>query len=139
MSMFRTGGVLLFLAALLSISVACGGGSDEGGGGEQGLQTIRVGYLHTPAVDSHMWLGMEKGYFEEEGLKVDATEFDTGISLSQALTGGSLDVAVMGAVISNFPAQGQGEVFLVNDVEEGTAQLWTAGDSSIDSVQDLAG
>src|SRR4028119_152401 len=119
-------GLLLLSMALLSLAVACGlqENSSSGGGGGGDLQTVRVGYLHTPAVDTHMWLGMENGYFEEQGLQLEPTQFDTGIALSQALSGGSIDVAIMGAVISNFPTQGVGKVFLINDVEEGTAQLW---------------
>lgn len=141
MNIFRTVGLLLIATILLPLGLACGlqEESGAGSGDEGGLRTVRVGYLHTPAVDSHMWLGMEKGYFEEEGLKVEPTQFDTGVSLSQALSGGSIDVAVMGAVISNFPTQGVGKIFLMNDVEEGTAQLWAGGDSGIDSVADMAG
>lgn len=124
----------LFVAGCGSSSGGGNQGSTGGGG-----NTVRVGYLHTPAVDTHMWLGLEKGYFEDEGLSLETTQFDTGISLSQAMSGGSIDVAIMGAVISNFPTQGVGQVFLLNDVEEGTAQLWAAPDSGISSVEDLAG
>lgn len=141
MSKIRYGRLILVIG-LLFIATACGNNNESSGAGgedEQGQRTIRVGYLHTPAVDSHLWLGLENGYFEEEGLKLETTSFDTGIALSQALSGGSIDVAVMGAVISNFPAQGQGQVFLINDVEEGTAQLWASNDSGINSMKDLAG
>jgi NitT/TauT family transport system substrate-binding protein len=40
------------------------------------------------------------------------------------MIGGSLDMLSTGAVISNFPARGQGKVFLINNVEFATAQLW---------------
>lgn len=135
----RLGGASLAGAFVLGVA-GCGRGEQgatEGTGG--GSSTVRVGYLHTPAVDTHMWLGMEKGYFKEQGLKLKTTQFDTGIALSQALSGGSVDVAIMGAVISNFPTQGIGEIFLLNDVEEGTAQLWVRGNSGINSVKDLSG
>jgi NitT/TauT family transport system substrate-binding protein len=134
-------GLLLLSMALLSLAVACGLQEDSSSGGGNGsdLQTVRVGYLHTPAVDTHMWLGIEKGYFEEQGLRLEPTQFDTGIALSQALSGGSIDIAIMGAVISNFPTQGVGKVFLINDVEEGTAQLWVSDDSGIQSIEDMAG
>ncbi|WP_129667445.1 ABC transporter substrate-binding protein [Phytoactinopolyspora endophytica] len=106
---------------------------------DDGLTVVKVGYLHTVAVDSHMWLGIEEETFEEHGLKLEPVEFDTGTALSQALSGGSVDVAIMGAVLSNFPAQGTGKVFLANDVEFDTAQLWAAPGSGIRSVEDLAG
>lgn len=46
---------------------------------------------------------------------------------------------MMGAVLSNFPSQGTSKVFLANDVEYDTAQLWAAPGSGIESVEDLAG
>lgn len=102
-------------------------------------RTVRVGYLHTLAVDSHLWLGIAEGIFEEHGLEIEETQFDTGIALSQALAGGSLDLAVMGAVISNFPSRGQGVGFLANNIEAETAQIWAAPGSGIDGIEDLAG
>ncbi|MFI5715918.1 ABC transporter substrate-binding protein [Nocardia sp. NPDC051750] len=105
----------------------------------EGLPVIKVGYLHTLAVDSHMWLGLEEGLFEKHGVALEPVKFDTGTALSQALSGGSVDVAVMGAVLSNFPAQGVGKVFLANDIEFDTAQLWAAPSSGIRSVADLKG
>ncbi|WP_162606385.1 ABC transporter substrate-binding protein [Jiangella asiatica] len=104
-----------------------------------GLTVVRVGYLHTVAVDSHLWLGGEEEIFEEHGVQLEPVAFDTGTALSQALSGGSVDVAIMGAVLSNFPAQGAGTVFLANDVEFDTAQLWVDPASGISSVEDLAG
>ena len=44
-----------------------------------------------------------------------------------------------GAVLSNFPARGQGKVFLINDIEVATAQLWVHKDQGIKSFADLKG
>jgi len=126
------------------VGVATGCALESSGGSsdtdeEDGLRTVKVGYLHTVAVDAHMWLGVKDGTYEKHGLKIEPVKFDTGIAESQALTGGSVDVAIMGAVISNFPARGQGKVFLLNDVERETAQLWVRGDSGINSIADLKG
>ena len=55
------------------------------------------------------------------------------------MIGGSLDMLSTGAVISNFPARGQGKVFLVNDVEFATAQLWVREDQGIKSFADIKG
>lgn len=145
MRLHRRAARLVAAAASISLATALLGGcaleSDSGGGGEteQGLTRVNVGYLHTVAVDSHLWLGIEDGIFEKHGLKVKPTEFDSGISESTALASGDVDVAMMGAVLSNFPAQGGSKVFLTNDVEHDTAQLWVSGKSGIDSVKDLAG
>src|SRR5512138_368587 len=53
------------------------------------------------------------------------------------MIGGSIEMLATGAVISNFPARGQGKMFLVNDVEFATAQLWVRDD--IRSIADLKG
>ncbi|MFA1545978.1 ABC transporter substrate-binding protein [Actinomadura chokoriensis] len=133
--------LLLSALALLLAVAGCALESDGSDGAESsgGLKVVKVGYLHTVAVDAHLWLGQVNGTFEKHGLKLEPVKFDTGIAESQALTGGSIDVAIMGAVAANFPARGQGKVFLLNDVEYDTAQLWVRKDSGIDSIGDLAG
>ena len=106
---------------------------------KEGATEVKVGYLHTIAVDDKLWLGQAEGQWADAGLDLKTTAFDTGIELSQALTGGSIDVAIMGGVTSNFPAQGQGKIFMLNSRETATARLFVQGDSGISSVADLKG
>jgi len=105
----------------------------------QSRAKVKVGYLHTPAVDGQMWLGIQSGSFAKQGLELEPVLFTTGLELFQAMIGGSLDVLATGAVLSNFPARGQGKVFLINDIEYATAQLWVRGDAGINSIADLKG
>ena len=105
----------------------------------QAKTKVKVGYLHTPAVDSHIWLGQNMGSFEKQGLSLELIKFTTGLELFQAMIGGSLDVLATGAVLSNFPARGQGKVFLLNDIEYATAQLWVREESGIKTLADLKG
>ena len=105
----------------------------------QARTKIRVGYLHTLAVDGQIWTGMDRGSFDSQGLELELRQFNTGLELFQALIGGSLDVLATGAVLSNFPARGQGKVFLINDIEVATAQLWVHSDQGIKSFADLKG
>jgi sulfonate transport system substrate-binding protein len=105
----------------------------------QGRTKIRVGYLHTLAVDGQIWTGMDRGYFDQQGLELELRQFNTGLEIFQALIGGSLDVLATGAVLSNFPARGQGKVFLINDIEVATAQLWVHADQGVKSFADLKG
>ena len=105
----------------------------------QSKARIRVGYLHTLAVDGQIWTGMDRGSFDKHGLDLELRQFNTGLELFQALIGGSLDVLATGAVVSNFPARGQGKVFLINDIEVATAQLWVRADQGISSFADLKG
>jgi sulfonate transport system substrate-binding protein len=105
----------------------------------QAKTKVRVGYLHTLAVDGQIWTGMDRGYFDQQGLELELRQFNTGLEIFQALIGGSLDVLATGAVLSNFPARGQGKVFLINDIEVATAQLWVHADQGIKSFADLKG
>jgi NitT/TauT family transport system substrate-binding protein len=105
----------------------------------QSKTRLRVGYLHTVAVDGQIWTGIDQGLFDRQGLDLDMRQFNTGLEIFQALIGGSLDVLATGAVLSNFPARGQGKVFLINDIEVATAQLWVRADQGIQSFDDLKG
>jgi len=103
----------------------------------QAKTKIRIGYLHTLAVDGQMWLADHRGAYAKNGLEPEFKLFQTGLELFQAMIGGSLDVLSTGAVISNFPARGQGKMFLANAVEFATAQLWVRDD--IKTIADLKG
>ncbi len=101
--------------------------------------TVRIGYLHTLAVDGQIWLAELNGYWKKQGIEPKFTRFYTGLELFQAMVGGSLDMLATGAVVSNFPARGQGKVFLINDVEFATAQLWVNPAMGVSSFDDLKG
>ena len=103
----------------------------------QAKTKIRIGYLHTLAVDGQMWLADHLGAFEKNGVEPEFKLFQTGLELFQAMIGGSLDMLSTGAVISNFPARGQGKMFLANAVEFATAQLWVRDE--IKSFAELKG
>jgi NitT/TauT family transport system substrate-binding protein len=100
---------------------------------------VRAGYLHTLAVDGQLWLADHTGSFEQQGLEMEWIQFTTGLELFQALISGGIDVLTTGAVISNFPARGQGKMFLTNCVEFGTAQLWVNADQGVADFEDLRG
>ncbi len=104
----------------------------------QARTKVKVGYLHTPAVDSHIFIGEQMGSFGKQGLDLELIRFTTGLELFQAMIGGSLDMLSTGAVLSNFPARGQGKAFLMNNIEYATAQLWVR-DDSIKTIADLKG
>jgi NitT/TauT family transport system substrate-binding protein len=105
----------------------------------QAKSKVRLGYLHTLAVDGQIWLGIDRGDFAKQGVEFELREFTTGLELFQAMIGGSIDMLATGAVMSNFPARGQGKVFLINDVEFATAQLWVRPDAGIKTIADLKG
>ena len=105
----------------------------------QARTKVKLGYLHTPAVDGQIWIGIDNGSFAKHGIEFETVQFTTGLELFQAMIGGSLDMLATGAVMSNFPARGQGTAFLLNNVEFATAQLWVREDQGIRSFADLKG
>jgi NitT/TauT family transport system substrate-binding protein len=100
---------------------------------------IRVGYLHTLAVDGQIWLSDHLGAWARNGLEPQFQEFKTGLELFTAMASGDIQMLATGAVISNFPARGQGKMFLVNSIEYATAQLWVREEAGIKQVSDLRG
>ena len=58
----------------------------------QARTKVKVGYLHTPAVDAQIWTGQHIGSFAKEGLDFELIQFTTGLVLFQAMIGGSLDM-----------------------------------------------
>lgn len=130
------GAVLVAALALAGCSTPAPAPESEG---STELTTVRIGYIPGAHDVAQLFIAEEAGYFAEEGIDLEVTAFQTGISLSQALTGGSLDVGVMGAVIANFPAKGQGKLFLLNNQQVDIHQIWAAPGSGIESVEDLRG
>jgi sulfonate transport system substrate-binding protein len=124
-----------FLQSGAAIGLALGGAPAIA----QARTKVKVGYLHTLAVDGQIWTGMDRGSFGKEGVDLELVQFTTGLELFQAMIGGSIDMLATGAVISNFPARGQGKAFLINDVEFATAQLWVRQDMGIKGFADLKG
>ena len=67
----------------------------------QARTAIRIGYLHTLAVDGQLWLSQHLGAWSRQRLDPQFKEFTTGLELFNALNNGGVDVLVTGAVISN--------------------------------------
>lgn len=128
-----------FLQTTAAVGIGAGVGALGAPAIAQARTKVKVGYLHTLAVDGQIWLGMDRGSFAKHNVELDLVQFTTGLELFQAMIGGSIEMLATGAVISNFPARGQGKMFLVNDVEFATAQLWVREDQGIRSFADLKG
>ena len=81
--MNRTHRLVAVAAASLALLTSACGALDEGGGSgaeeaPDDATTVRIGYLHTIAVDDKLWLGQVEGQWADAGLDIKATAFDTG-------------------------------------------------------------
>jgi NitT/TauT family transport system substrate-binding protein len=92
-------GLITALLATLGFVVAgCGGsGSDGGGGGSSGPQTVTVGTLPI-ANAAPMYLGMKKGFFAAEGLKIKPHVGEGGAALIPALMSNQDQFAFVGVI-----------------------------------------
>jgi NitT/TauT family transport system substrate-binding protein len=93
-------GRIAALTAALAIAVAgCGDDDDSAGGGGDSSEvtTITVGTLPI-ANAAPMYLGMEKGFFEDEGLKINPQIGEGGAALIPSLVSGDAQFAFVGVI-----------------------------------------
>jgi NitT/TauT family transport system substrate-binding protein len=137
----------LAAAALLAL-VGCGGDDEEatgGGGGEQQTTKVKVGVLPISNV-APLYLGMEKGFFEEEGLEIEPAPAQSGNEIVTAMVSGDQPFAFLGYVpAASGRAQGLPIKLIANadngaeTAKEEWTQLMVGKDSPIRDVTDLEG
>lgn len=140
------------LAATALLLTACGsespsmvGGNADGGQEGADLETIKVGLVPTVNV-APLFLGIQKGFFAEEGLKVQTHQADSGGAILTGLIQGSNDFA-FAATAPGLVAASKGAPLkrvagagtIVEKGQEGTTAVVVGKDSGIDSFADLAG
>jgi len=107
---------------------------------------VKIGYLGL-IMSLPTFVALEKGYFQEQGLKVAATLFESGTVLTDALITGRVDVSTGCAVISHWLAEqnlpGIYKIFIMygnrNVLEENSMAFMVAKDSPIKGIMDLKG
>ena len=89
----------LGLAVTLAVAAACSSGDDDSadGGGDSGPTKITVGTLPI-ANAAPMYLGMEKGFFEEENLTIEPQVGEGGAALIPSLVSGDAQFAFVGVI-----------------------------------------
>ena len=143
--------VLGGLAVVTLTATACGGddeGGGSGGGGDDaggGLTTINIGTLPTSNAAA-MYLGMQEGFFEEEGLQVEPTVQQSGNEIITGMVSGDFDFGFIGYISTGIAASQGVPVCVVTaadatgtSAEDDWQVIVAAGDSPLNGVQDLAG
>jgi NitT/TauT family transport system substrate-binding protein len=85
------------LAAALLALAGCGSGSGSSSASKGGVTTVKVGVLPISNV-APLYLGMKKGFFKAEGLKVEPSIGQSGNELVTGMVSGSTDFAFLGWV-----------------------------------------
>jgi NitT/TauT family transport system substrate-binding protein len=108
-------------------------------------EEVKIGYL--PLVMSlPSFVALEKGYFQEQGLKVIATPFESGTLIVDALVSGRIDVNAGSAIVAHWLAEqnvpGTFRIFLVYgpiEPKDNTFILAVAKDAPFKEIKDLKG
>ena len=131
---------LLFLVSVLVMIVlsaaGCGNTADQTAGNKE-LQEINIGLM--PDIDSvPVIMAQEKGYFAEEGLKVNIQQFKSAMDRDAALQSGNLDGAISDMLAVAFAKSGGFDV-KVTAFTNGSYKLIAGKDAEVNSVHDLIG
>ena len=143
--------VLLILALALT---GCGNQEENQQGEKKGTDNasektqeniaVKIGMLKLTS-SAPLFIALEKGFFQEEGIDAEATWFEAAQPIAVATAGGSVDVGATGITASlyNMVSGGQ-KLWIVADKgreEKGysSSALMVPNDSDVTKVEDLKG
>jgi NitT/TauT family transport system substrate-binding protein len=140
----RVAMLLVALACALGVS-ACGDDDDGGGGADAEPTTLKVGVI--PIADvAPLFLGMEKGFFREQQLKLDPQFAEGGAAITPAVVSGDFQIgfsntiSLLIAASQDLPVQIISQGVLAGRTEEQAwADLLVLKDGPIKEPQDLEG
>ncbi|MBB4112828.1 NitT/TauT family transport system substrate-binding protein [Rhizobium sp. BK226] len=99
---------------------------------------LRIGWVQAMA-NAPALIAEEKGYFRDEGLKVELKGFGDGPIIQQAVAGGEIDVAYIGAPpVYQWAARGL-DAKIIAKVSYGQAAVIAKADGPIHALSDLKG
>jgi NitT/TauT family transport system substrate-binding protein len=138
----------LLLAIACAVGVAACGGDDDGdggGGGEGGPTTLRVGVI--PIADvAPLYLGMKKGFFEDEQLTIKPQLAEGGAAITPAVVSGDFQIgfsntiSLLIAASQDLPVEIISQGVLAGKTEKDAwADLLVLKDGPIKEPKDLEG
>jgi NitT/TauT family transport system substrate-binding protein len=144
---------IALVGAMALLAAACGGDDDDGGdeasqtteAPSEELTSIKVGVV--PVVDvAPLYLGIDKGFFEEEGLEVEPVVAQGGAAIIPAVVAGDQEIGFSNVVslmlgqTQDLPVKiiSQG-IQATDDPDNDTAAIAVKGDSDIQEPADLEG
>lgn len=137
--LFRVASGLLAAALTLSLT-ACGGSSsnsDASAAADSGSTHLRL--IYSPSLcAAPMYIAIENGYFEDEGLDIEQVTVDA-VHVSEAIGADQVDVGMglIGKLLQ--PLENGLPIKFTTGIHTGCIKLLVPGDSDIKSVADLKG
>jgi NitT/TauT family transport system substrate-binding protein len=137
---------VLLLALVSSVAmVGCGDDDDGGGGGEGRPATLKVGVI--PIADvAPLYLGMKKGFFEQEKLTIKPQLAEGGAAITPAVVSGDFQIGFSNTISLLIAASQDLPVEIISQgvlggktEEEAWADLLVLKDGPIKEPQDLEG
>lgn len=98
--------------------------------------TLNVAYMPNYGSLWSVENAIAQGYFEEEGITVNLTEFQDGPTIIAAMESGSIDVGYIGQGAHKLCIGGQATIFALSHISNGDALI---GGEGISKVEDLKG
>ena len=108
----------------------------EGEGQTVEKVTLNVAYMPNYGSLWSVTNAIEQGYFEEEGITVQLTEFQDGPTIIAAMESGSIDVGYIGQGAHKLCINGRATIFALSHISNGDALI---GGEGITKVEDLKG
>jgi NitT/TauT family transport system substrate-binding protein len=140
----RLPAVLVTVACLLT-AASCGDDGGGGGGDSSGTQTLKVGVI--PIADvAPLYLGIDKGFFKEEQLKIEPQLAEGGAAITPAVVSGDFQIgfsntiSLLIAASKDLPVEIISQGVLAGKSEEDAwADLLVLKDGPIQDGKDLEG
>lgn len=106
---------------------------------KEAVETVELNVAYMPNYAS-LWsvlTGMDKGFFEEEGIKIKLWEFQDGPSEIAAMEGGTIDLAYIGHGAHRLCINGQATIFAPSSVHS-TDRIIVLPSSGVTSSEEIA-
>lgn len=142
----RTFGTLTSIALAAALA-ACGAGGDTAGSGADERTEVTIGLLPISAV-APVYMGMEQGFFAEEGIDLEVEIAQGGAAIVPAVVseeyefGFSNPISLFQASVKDLPVQVIANANSASDTDDPeliNSFVFADEDSAIDSAEDLEG
>jgi NitT/TauT family transport system substrate-binding protein len=139
--------LVALLAVLCAVGLAACGDDDDDGGGGAGAETttLKVGVI--PIADvAPLYLGIDRGFFEQENLKIEPQLAEGGAAITPAVVSGDFQIGFSNTISLLIAASKDVPVQIISqgvlggkDESEAWADLLVLKDGPIKSGKDLEG